>query len=68
MDSIVEGVDQFIEGLAEYAISIIAVLGMIIIFFTTPVWILPYKVIREKQKQRQSCHFPICEEREGRND
>ena len=54
MDSIVEGVDQFIEGLAEYAISIIVLLGMAIIFITTPVWILPYKLIREKLKEKEN--------------
>lgn len=56
MDSIVEGVDQFIEELAEYAVSLIAVIGMAIIFLTTPVWILPYKAIRgqlKKMNERQ---------------
>lgn len=54
MDSIVEEVDQFIEGMAEYAISLITVIGMAIIFLTTPVWILPYKLIREKLKEKEN--------------
>ena len=41
MDEIVEAVEQFIEGVGENALIILGILEKIVIFITTPVWILP---------------------------
>lgn len=46
MDGIVEAVEQFVEGAGENALIILGILAKIVIFITTPVWILPYIAIR----------------------
>lgn len=48
MDEIVEAVEQFIKGAAEDALIILGLLAKAVILLTTPVWILPYKLMRER--------------------
>lgn len=47
MDGIVEAVEQFIEGVRENTLIILGILAKIVILLTTPVWILPYKLVRD---------------------
>lgn len=78
MDEITEAVEQFLEGIGENALIILGILAKIVILITTPVWILPYKLIRDiaqdssggkcESQDCDRCPFPPCEEREGGND
>lgn len=78
MDEIVEAVEQFIEGVGENALIAWEMLVKIMIFITAPVWILPYKLIRDIVQDRnvgkcesQDCddfQFPPCQKGAGRHD
>ena len=74
MDGIVEAVEEFAEGAAEFAAFLLAVLVKWVILFTTPVWILPYKLLRDRNGGKRenpdcnSCPFPPCEKGEAEND
>ncbi len=46
MDGIVDAVEQFVEGVGENTLIILGILAKIVILITTPVWILPYKMLR----------------------
>lgn len=46
MDGIVDAVEQFAEGVGENTLIILGILAKIVILITTPVWILPYKMLR----------------------
>lgn len=66
MDEIVEAVERFVEGVGENALIILGILAKIVIFITAPVWILPYKLIRDIMQD--SCPFSPSQKEEGRND
>lgn len=76
MDEIVEAVEEFANAGVENLIIILGVVAKVVIFLTTPVWILPYKLIRDIMRDTnggkcespacERCPFPPCEEREGR--
>ena len=78
MDEIVEAVEQFVEGVGENALIILGIFAKIMIFITAPVWILPYKLIRDIVQDRNggkcespdcdSCPFPPCRKGESRHD
>lgn len=78
MDEIVEAVEQFVEGVGENALIILGILAKIVIFITAPVWILPYKLIRDimqdgcggkcESPDCDSCPFPPCGKGEGGNE
>ena len=57
MDEIVEAVEQFIEGVGENALIILGILEKIVIFITTPVWILPYIAIRRALEWRENYSY-----------
>ena len=67
MDGIVEGVEEFAEGAAEFAAFVLVVLAKWVILLTAPVWILPYKLLRDRKGGKcenpdcNSCPFPPCE-------
>ena len=75
MDGIVEAVEQFVEGVGENALIILGILVKIVTLITAPVWILPYKLIRDIAQDKNGgkcespdcdrCPFPPCEEREA---
>lgn len=46
MDGIVEGVTEFVNSAGEQAVEIAELLLKIIIAIATPIWILPYMLIR----------------------
>lgn len=52
MDEIVEAVEQFIEQAAENALIIMGLLAKMVILITAPVWILPYKLLRERSGRK----------------
>lgn len=74
MDDIVESVEEF----ARAAVAVVtwfiitAIKGAILI--TAPVWILPYKLLRDRNGGKcenpdcNSCPFPQCEKGEAEND
>lgn len=74
MDDIVESVEEFARAAVAVAIWFIitAVKGAILI--TAPVWILPYKLLRDRNGGKcenpdcNSCPFPPCEKGEAEND
>lgn len=74
MDGIVEGVEEFAETAAEIAAFLLVVLIKWVIVITTPVWILPYKMLRGRNGGKcektdcDSCQFPPCEKGEAEND
>lgn len=78
MDEITEEVEQFIEGVTENALIILKILAGIVILITVPVWILPYKVIRDIAQDRNGgkcesqdcnhCPFPPCQKGPGGHD
>lgn len=78
MDGIVEAVEEFANEGVENLIIILGVVAKAVILLTAPVWILPYKLIRNimqdtnggkcENQDCERCHFPLCEEREGGND
>ncbi len=51
MDEITEAVWQFIEGVGENALIILKILAKIAVFITVPIWIIPYKLIRNIKKK-----------------
>ena len=57
MDEIAEAVEQFIEGVVENALIILGILEKIVIFITTPVWILPYIAIRRALERRANYSY-----------
>lgn len=48
MDGIVEAVEEFAETAAELAAWILVILVKWVILLTAPVWILPYKLLRDR--------------------
>lgn len=62
MDEIVEEVERFAREYTASAIAILGFLEKILIVITTPVWILPYKVIRAKIGEY------VANERQGKED
>lgn len=80
MDGIVEAVEEFANAGVENLIIILGVVAKVVILLTAPVWILPYKMIRDiaqdikinggkcENPDCDRCPFPPCEEREGGND
>lgn len=78
MDGIVEAVEEFANEGVENLIIILGVVAKVVILLTAPVWILPYKLIRDIMQDTNSgkcenqdcerCPFLLCEEREGGND
>lgn len=78
MDGIVEAIEQFVKGVGENALIILGIFAKIMIFITAPVWILPYKLIRDIVQDRNggkcespdcdSCPFPPCQKGEGGHD
>ena len=74
MDGIVESVEEMVEAAAELAASLLVVLAKWVIVLTTPVWILPYKVFRDRnggkceQPDCDGCPFPPSEKGETENE
>ena len=74
MDGIVETVEEFAESAAELTAFFLAVLAKRVIVLTTPVWILPYKLLRDRNGGKcenpdcDSCPFPPCEKGETENE
>lgn len=78
MDGIVEAVEEFARAGAECMVFIFEVLAKWFIIITTPVWILPYKLIRDIVQDRNggkcespdcdSCPFPPCQKGAGGHD
>lgn len=78
MDGIVEAVEEFANAGVENLIIILGVVAKVVILLTAPVWILPYKLIRDIMQDNNGgecespdcdrCPFPPCGEREGGND
>ena len=74
MDGIVEAVEEFAETAAELAAWILVILVKWVILLTAPVWILPYKLLRDRNGGKcenpdcKSCQFPPCEKGEAEND
>lgn len=66
MDGIVEAVEEFTGAAAEIAIMVLVILGKAAILITSPVWILPYKILRDRNGGKcenpdcNSCPFPPC--------
>ncbi len=67
MDGIVEAVEEFAGAAAEIAIMVLVILGKAAILITAPVWVLPYKILRDRNGGKcenqdcNSCPFPPCE-------
>ena len=74
MDGIVEAVEEFAETAAELAAWILVILVKWVILLTTPVWILTYKLLRDRNGGKcenpdcKSCPFPPGEKGEAEND
>lgn len=74
MDGIVEAVEEFAETTTELAAWILVILAKWVILFTAPVWILPYKLLRDRNGGKcenpdcNSCPFPPCEKGKAEND
>lgn len=78
MDEIVEAVEQFAEEVGENALIILGILAKIVVLITAPVWILPYKLIRDiaqdscggkcESPDCDSCPFTPCQKGEGGHD
>lgn len=58
MDGIVEDVEEFAETAAELAAWILVILVKWVILLTAPVWILPYKLLRDRNGGK--CENPDC--------
>ena len=79
MDEITEAltgaIKQYTECVAEIAVYILGLLAKAFILITTPVWILPYMLIRDMLRDNNggkcespdcdSCPFPPCQKGEG---
>lgn len=74
MDGIVEAVEEFAETAAGLAAWLLEILVKWVILLTTPAWILPYKLLRDRNGGKcenpdcNSCPFPPCEKGEEEND
>lgn len=76
MDEIVEAVEEFANASVENMIIILGVVAKGAILITAPVWILPYKLIRDIMQDNnggkcenpdcENCPFPPCGERGGK--
>ena len=67
MDEIVEGFQGFPESMGEWGAAILLFFIKAAILITTPIWILPYVILRDRnggecEKQDcENCPFPPCE-------
>lgn len=74
MDEIVEAVEAFANGVTDTAAALLIMAVKCVILITTPVWILPYKLLKDNNGGRcenpecDSCPFPPCERGEAGND
>ena len=72
MDEIVESLKGFTESAAEYGAEILLFFIKAVILITTPIWILPYVILRDrnggecKKQDCENCPFPPCEKGERR--
>ena len=72
MDEIVESLQEFWESMEEWAAAILLFFIKAAILITTPIWILPYVILRDRnggecEKQDcENCPFPPCEKGERR--
>lgn len=74
-EALTEGIKQYTECAAEIAVYILGLLAKAFILITTPVWILPYMLIRDMLRDNNggkcespdcdSCPFPPCQKGEG---
>jgi hypothetical protein len=66
--------DGIVEAVEEFAAFVLVVLAKWVILLTAPVWILPYKLLRDRKGGKcenpdcNSCPFPPCEKGEAEND
>lgn len=51
MDEMVEDVEELVKGVAEFAAELLVVMAKTVILLTTPVWIIPYKIIRTRKRK-----------------
>lgn len=74
MDEVVNAVEEFAKAAVELAAFLLVVLAKWVIVLTTPVWILPYKVLRDRNGGKcenpdcDNCPFPPCEKGEAENE
>ena len=74
MDDIVESVEEFARAATAVAIWLLITTVKAAILLTAPVWILPYKLLRDRNGGKcenpdcDSCPFPPCEKGEAEND
>lgn len=74
MDDIVESVEEFARAAVAVAIWLLIATVKAAILITAPVWILPYKLLRDRNGGKcenpdcNSCPFPPCEKGEAEND
>lgn len=74
MDDIVESVEEFARAAVAVAIWLLITTVKAAILLTAPVWILPYKLLRDRNGGKcenpdcDSCPFPPCEKGEAEND
>lgn len=74
MDDIAESTEEFARAAAAVAIWLLITTVKVAILITAPVWLLPYKMLREKNNGKcekpdcNSCPFPPCEKGEAEND
>lgn len=74
MDDIVESVEEFAGAAVVFAIWLLITTVKAAILITAPVWILPYKLLRDRNGGKcekpdcKSCPFPLCEKGEAEND
>lgn len=74
MDDIVESVEEFARAAVAVAIWLLIITVKAAILITAPVWILPYKVLRDRNGGKcenpdcDSCPFPPCEKGEAENE
>ena len=52
MDEIVEGIEQIAEVIKEGIVYIIVLTLKAVILITTPVWIIPYKMLKDKKGKK----------------
>ena len=74
MDDIVESIEEFARAAVAVAIWLLITTVKAAILVTAPVWILPYKLLRDRNGGKcenpdcNSCPFPPCEKGEAEND
>lgn len=74
MDDIVESVEEFARETVAVTIWLLITTVKAAILITAPVWILPYKLLRDRNGGKcenpdcNSCPFPPCEKGEAEND